>query len=133
MTVSRPPQIDKKTEAFISQGGSTAKLAQGSKTEAIINLRVWERVNGKTHLRVEAGAAMHPTEDRFVELGLPFGPKSRMLLMHINQRAIIAQSPEIEVEDSLTQFVSRVLKLDTKGRNIRADRTHANFSSLLYT
>ncbi len=84
------------------------------------NVRVWERVNGKAHLKVLAGEALDPKEERFVELGLPFGAKSRMVLMHINQRAILAQSPVIEVEDSLTQFVVRVLKLDPKGRNIRA-------------
>lgn len=84
------------------------------------DVRVWERVNGKAHLKVLAGEALHPKEERFVELGLPFGTKSRMILMHINQRAILAQSPVIEVEDSLTQFVQKVLNLDAKGRNIKA-------------
>jgi hypothetical protein len=42
-----------------------------------------------------------------------------MILMHINQRAILTQSPVIEVEDSLTQFVGKVLNLDQKGRNIK--------------
>jgi len=84
------------------------------------DVRVWERSNGRAHLKVLAGEAMHPREGRFVELGLPFGPKSRMILMHINQRALLAQSPVIEIEDSLTQFVGKVLKLDLKGRNIKA-------------
>ena len=84
------------------------------------DVRVWERSNGRAHLKVLAGEAMHPREGRFVELGLPFGPKSRMILMHINQRALLAQSPVIEIEDSLTQFVGKVLKLDPKGRNIKA-------------
>ena len=84
------------------------------------DVRVWERSNGRAHLKVLAGEAMHPREGRFVELGLPFGPKSRMILMHINQRALIAQSPVIEVEDSLTRFVGTVLNLDPKGRNIKA-------------
>lgn len=84
------------------------------------DVRIWERVNGRAHLKVLAGEALHPKEERFVELGLPFGPKSRMILMHINQRALIAQSPVIEVEDSLTRFVGKVLNLDPKGRNIKA-------------
>ena len=84
------------------------------------DVRIWERANGRAHLEVVAGKAMHPKEERFVELGLPFGPKSRMILMHINQRALIAQSPVIEVEDSLTRFVGKVLNLDPKGRNIKA-------------
>jgi len=84
------------------------------------DIRVWELSNGRAHLKVLAGEAMHPKEGRFVELGLPFGPKSRMILMHINQRALLAQSPVIEVEDSLTRFVGKVLNLDLKGRNIKA-------------
>jgi len=78
----------------------------------------WERLNGDVHLEITAGKAMHPDERRLVQLGLPFGPKCRLVLMHINQLAIVKQSPHIEVEDSLTAFVRRVLKLDPKGRNI---------------
>ena len=78
----------------------------------------WGRVNGDVHLEIDAGKAMHPDERRLVQLGLPFGPKCRLVLMHINQLAIVKQSPHIEVEDSLTAFVRRVLKLDPKGRNI---------------
>ena len=80
--------------------------------------RVWERVNGGVRLKVLAGEAMHPERGDFVPVGLPFGPKARLVLMHINQLAIVKQSPHIEVEDSLTAFVRRVLKLDPKGRNI---------------
>jgi hypothetical protein len=43
-----------------------------------------------------------------------------MILMHINQRALLSQSPVIEIEDSLTQFVGKALNLDPKGRNIKA-------------
>jgi hypothetical protein len=52
-------------------------------------------------------------------VGLPFGPKARLVLMHINQQALLAQSPEIEVQDTLTSFVRRSLKLDTGGRTVR--------------
>lgn len=71
--------------------------------------RVWERSNGEIHLMVKAGHAMHPDERRLVPLGLPFGPKCRLVLMHINQRALLTQSPHIEAEDSLTAFVRRVM------------------------
>jgi len=55
---------------------------------------------------------MHPKEERFVELGLPFGPKSRMILMHINQRALIAQSPVIKtVKDQLARLASSSIRL----------------------
>jgi hypothetical protein len=61
---------------------------------------------------------MHPDQGRFVPVGLPFGPKARLILMHINQRALLAKSPEIEIQSSLTAFVRR-LKLDSHGRNMR--------------
>lgn len=82
-------------------------------------VREWARRNGNVCFEIAAGKAMHPDERRLVPLGLPFGPKSRLVLMYINQRAIQTQSSHIEVEDSLTAFVRRVLKLDPKGRNIR--------------
>ena len=80
--------------------------------------REWERLNGDVHLEVRAGKAMHPQEKRLVQVGLPYGPKCRLVLMHINQLAIRSQSARIEVEDSLTAFVRRVLNLAPKGRNI---------------
>ncbi len=51
--------------------------------------RTWERSNGDVQLEVIAGKAMHPDLGRFVPVGLPFGPKCRMILMHINQRAAL--------------------------------------------
>lgn len=80
--------------------------------------RVWERLNGHAHLEVLAGKAMHPEQGRLVELGLPFGPKPRLILAHLNAEALRTGSPEIEIEASLTAFVKR-LKLDPKGRNMR--------------
>jgi len=83
------------------------------------DVREWGRKNGDVHLEVTAGKAMHPVERRLVKIGLPFGPKCRLVLMSINQLAVLSQSAHIEVEDSLTAFVRRILKLDPKGRNIR--------------
>lgn len=83
-----------------------------------IDMRIWERLNGLAHLEVLAGKAMHPEKGRLVELGLPYGPKPRLILAHLNAEAIRTGSPEIEIEASLTAFVKR-LKLDTKGRNMR--------------
>jgi hypothetical protein len=39
--------------------------------------------------------------------------------MHINQRAIVTETAQIEVEDTLSKFVRKVLNLDPHGRNIR--------------
>jgi hypothetical protein len=82
-------------------------------------VRTWERLNGCVHLKVNAGDAMHPDQRRFIPFGLPFGPKARLILMHINQQALRENTPEIEIGENLTQFVSRALGLDPKGRNMR--------------
>ena len=77
----------------------------------------WERINGQVHLAITAGKAMHPAKGRLVQLGLPFGPKPRLILAHLNGEALRQRSPEIEVDASLTAFVRR-LKLDPGGRTI---------------
>jgi len=81
------------------------------------DVRVWTRSNGQIGLRIEAGTAWNPNKGDFVELGLPYGPKPRLLLAYLNAEALKQQSAEIKVERSLTAFVKAV-RLDTKGRNI---------------
>lgn len=80
-------------------------------------VRLWERNNGAVSLQVAAGSAMHPELCRLVSLGLPYGPKPRLILAHLNSEALRRQSPLIEVETSLTAFVKR-LRLSTDGRTI---------------
>jgi hypothetical protein len=80
--------------------------------------RVWEMEQGHVALRVEAGSVHNPDTLEWVELGLPFGPKPRLVLMHLNAQAIKTQSSMIEVEDSLTAFVKRI-GLAAHGRDIR--------------
>jgi hypothetical protein len=82
-------------------------------------VRLWERKNGIARLEVQAGRAYDGAQDAFVDVGLPFGPKPRLALYHLNAEALRTQSPTIELDDSLTAFVRRTLGLDPKGRNIR--------------
>jgi hypothetical protein len=90
------------------------------------DVRVWDRKNGNSiHLRVTAGELMD-RKDCLVEQGLPFGSKSRVILMHLNQRAIVTQNPEIEVGESFTGFVCKVLGLDPAGRNLRVVKDQLN-------
>lgn len=81
------------------------------------HVRVWDRENGRIALRIRAGEARHP-EHGWIEVGLPFGPKPRLILGYLNTQAILRQSATIEAEDSLTAFVKRI-GLDTHGRNLR--------------
>jgi hypothetical protein len=80
------------------------------------DVREWQREQGTVSLLVQAGKAKHP-DGHWVQVPLPFGPKCRLVLMHINQIVLITQSAHIDIEDSLTAFVRRVLKLDPMGRN----------------
>jgi hypothetical protein len=82
-------------------------------------VRSVERANGLVSLVVAAGQAFHPDTRHFVDVGLPFGPKPRLVLYHLNAEALRTQSPVIELEDSLTAFVKRTLGLDPGGRTIR--------------
>jgi hypothetical protein len=83
-------------------------------------VRIWQRRNGMVRLELQAGRVLDPSTDDFVDVGLPFGPKPRLVLYHLNAESLRTQSPLIELEDSLTAFVRRTLGLDPKGRNIRA-------------
>jgi hypothetical protein len=82
-------------------------------------VRKWEREQGRVALRVNAGEVHNPDTHEWVELGLPFGPKPRLVLMHLNAEAIKAQSPVIEVEGSITAFAKRVLGYGPSGPNIK--------------
>ncbi|MBV9747675.1 MAG: hypothetical protein JO157_02560 [Acetobacteraceae bacterium] len=83
------------------------------------DVRRWERQQGHAALLINAGEARDPETGQWVQLGLPWGPKARLVLMHLNGEAIRTQSPLVDVGDSLTAFVKR-LGLDTGGRTIRA-------------
>lgn len=83
-------------------------------------LRVWERKQGHVSMRLEAGAAMHPDNGEWIDIGLPYGPKARLLLCYLNTRAKLTSSPTIEVGDSLTDFVVKEMKLSNDGRTIRS-------------
>jgi len=80
-------------------------------------VKVWERKQGDIALRIEAGAAHHPETDQWTELGLPFGPKARLILAHLNAEALRTGSPEIEVERSLTAFVRRLQDPTKQGKS----------------
>jgi hypothetical protein len=85
-------------------------------------LRRWHARNGFLMLEVEAGRAFDARVGEFIDVGLPFGPKPRLVLCHLNAEALRTGSPVIELEQSLTGFVRRTLGLDVHGRNIHIVR-----------
>lgn len=78
----------------------------------------WQRRQGRASLLIEAGRAMDPRSGEWCRLGLPFGPKPRLIMAYLNTEALRTGSREIEIEASLTSFVKRI-GLDPKGRNMR--------------
>jgi hypothetical protein len=89
-------------------------------------VRTWERDNGQISLLLQAGQLLDPSTRKFVSVGLPYGPKPRLVLCHLNAEALRTQSPLIELEDSLTAFVRRTLGLNDGGRSIRAVKEQLN-------
>ena len=83
------------------------------------DVRFWEKEQGSVFLRVEAGAAHDPQTKRFIELGLPFGPKVRLVLHYLNTEALKTGSPAIEVRDSMTAFIKHLQQRPPTGPEIR--------------
>ena len=82
------------------------------------DVRAWDRKQGIANLRIEAGAAIDPRTGEFVQLGLPYGEKPRLVLIHLASEAVRTQSPLIDVDDSMTAF-ARSLGIETNGRHLR--------------
>ena len=79
----------------------------------------WKRQQGRAVLQMEAGKALNPRTGEFEQLELPYGPKPRLILMHLNAEAIRRQSPVIPVEDSMTAFFRRLMGRTQDGRQVR--------------
>jgi hypothetical protein len=90
-------------------------LPYGNPGDAV---REWDRKQGQASLRIEAGSALDPRTREFVKLGLPYGEKPRLVLIHLASEAVRTGSPVVDVEDSMTAF-ARSLGLATNGHHLR--------------
>jgi hypothetical protein len=68
-------------------------------------VREWRRQQGRALMLIEAGQAYDPERQDYVKVGLPYGPKARLILAHLNAEALRQDSPIVAVEDSFTAFV----------------------------
>ncbi len=96
----------------------------------------WERRQGNAILKIETNKIIDPVSGEMIPIGLPYGPKARLILAHINTEAVKTGEREVNVGDSMTAFVRR-LGLDTGGRteNTIKDqlrRLAASFVTLAY-
>lgn len=82
------------------------------------DVRQWKRQQGAVSLLVKAGEAQNPHTQDWIELGLPWGTKPRLIMAHLNAEALRQGSPEIEITNSLSAFVRRIRGFDG-GREIR--------------
>ena len=71
-------------------------------------VREWRRQQGAVALLVKAGEARDHHTGEWVRLGLPWGPKPRLLLAYLNTVALRQRSPVIEVGNSVSGFVKRI-------------------------
>src|SRR3954471_5058615 len=79
----------------------------------------WDRRQGNASLRIEAGSAIDPRTGDFVRLGLPYGEKPRLVLIHLATEAVRTGSPVVDVEESMTAF-ARSLGLETNGQQLKS-------------
>lgn len=83
-----------------------------------LEVRIWKQMQGNVSLAIQAGGTYNPEKDDFEFIGLPYGPKARLILAHLNSVAIRTQSKTIDVEDSMSAFIKCIgLNLDGKTIN----------------
>ena len=81
------------------------------------DVRIWKQKQGNVSLAIQAGEIFNPEKDDFEFIGLPYGPKARLILAHINSEAIRIQSKSVNVEDSMSAFI-KCIGLNLDGRTI---------------
>ena len=79
-----------------------------------IEVREFERRQGNMALDVSAGSLRN---DRGVNIPqpLPFGPKARLVLMHLCSQAVYNKSPTIDLNETFTAFVRELGFNDSGG------------------
>lgn len=82
-------------------------------------VREWERKQGSAVMRIEAGAAIDPQTGQFVKLGLPYGEKPRLVLIHLASEAVRSGSAVVDVEGSMTAF-AKSLGVEPNGQQLKA-------------
>src|SRR5271163_2481031 len=83
------------------------------------DIREWDRKQGNASLRIEAGSAIDPQTGEFVKLGLPYGEKPRLVLIHLASEAVRSGNPVVDVEGSMTAF-GRSLGVETNGQQLKS-------------
>lgn len=80
-----------------------------------VEVREFRRVQGNMGIQVQAGSTLLPN-GTWVDQPLPFGPKARLILMHLCSEAIRQKSPTIEIAETFTAFVREMGFSDSGGK-----------------
>lgn len=80
-----------------------------------LDVREYSREQGNMSIDVTAGSLRGPDGSKMLQ-PLPFGPKARLILMHLCSEAIRQQSPTIEIADTFTAFVREMGFSDSGGK-----------------
>jgi Plasmid encoded RepA protein len=78
----------------------------------------WEQTQGNIELRVSAGSFFNKDTHAWEITGIPYGTKSRLILMYLNSFAIQNQSKVVDVGKSMSEFIKE-LGLSVQGNTIR--------------
>lgn len=70
--------------------------------------REFFREYGRNSLSLLAGRLKNPANGEMEMQGLPYGPKARLVLLHLCTEAVRQRSPTIEVADSLSGFMKEM-------------------------
>ena len=82
--------------------------------------RTYVKSSGAVSLQLTAGSLPTSTGD-FQDIGLPYGPRARLLLLHLCSQAVLNRTAQVEVEDSFTAF-ARALGIGTCGKSLKSLR-----------
>lgn len=63
------------------------------------------REYGRNTLAINAGRLINPSTGEMEMQGLPYGPKARLLLLHLCTEAVRQRSPKVEVAQSMSGFI----------------------------
>jgi hypothetical protein len=89
-----------------------AVLCQVGMPRSQQNERIFERRSGAASMLLEAGRLW--TRQGWKEKPLPYGTRPRLVMVHISGEAVRKQTRQIEVGDSMRDFL-RILGIDTNG------------------
>lgn len=98
-----PPERPDFLHAVLCQVGMPRKRTEG---------RTFERRSGTASMLLEAGRIWH--RGTWKERPLPYGTRPRLVMVHISGEAVRSQRRQIEIGDSMRDFLVR-LGIDTSG------------------